>query len=133
VLHVKNFAVIRGNGETSFCNLALMDVEAPKVESFDVCIDVFFAKTLILTVIADMFLSSGLACENQGEGEDEFTERIALRRKGAGKGKKLLSPSRLMGPSAAGVVRAASASTMRQDPMFVMEEMIALIDWRADQ
>ncbi len=44
-----------------------MDTEAPKVESFEVCIDAFFVKTLVLPVIADMFLSSGLTGENEGK------------------------------------------------------------------
>ena len=43
------------------------NTEAPKVENFEVCIDVFFIETLVLAVIADMFLSSGSACENKGE------------------------------------------------------------------
>ena len=45
-----------------------MDTEAPKVESFEVCIDAFFVKTLVLTVIADMLLLSGSARENKGKG-----------------------------------------------------------------
>ena len=46
-----------------------MDTDAPKVESFEVYIDVFFVETLNLAVIADMFLSSGPARENEGKGE----------------------------------------------------------------
>ena len=52
----------------SYCNLALMDTETPKVESLEVCIDFFFVKTLVLAVIADMFLSSGSAHKNKGKG-----------------------------------------------------------------
>ena len=46
-----------------------MDTEAPKVENFEVCIDVFFVETLVLTVIVDMFLLSDSACKNKGERE----------------------------------------------------------------
>ena len=49
--------------------------------------------------------------KTRGRGEDESALRIALQRKGAGK--KLLRPLRLTSPSAAGVARAASASTVR--------------------
>ena len=48
--------------------MALIDAKTPKVERFEVCIDVFFVKILVLTVIADMFLSSGLARKNKGKG-----------------------------------------------------------------
>ncbi len=38
--------------------MALMDTKAPKVEDFEVCIDVFFVETLVLAVIADMFVGT---------------------------------------------------------------------------
>ncbi len=66
----------------------------------------------------------------RARGEDESAKRITLRRKGAGK--KLLRPLKLMSPSAAGVARAASASTVRQALMSVIEGTIAWTDWRAD-
>ena len=44
-----------------------MDTKAPKVENLEVCIDVFFVKTLVITVIVDMFLLSDSACKNKGE------------------------------------------------------------------
>ena len=56
-----------GRRRNKFLQLGLDGHQGTKGKKFEVCIDVFFVETLVLTVIADMFLSSGSACENKGE------------------------------------------------------------------
>jgi len=57
--------------------------EAPKIEMVHVRVDICLTETLALIVVADMVILSGAS--TSASGANESAERIALRRKGAGR------------------------------------------------
>ena len=68
VMHsILKFFRCLGQRRNKFLQLGLDGHQGTKSKKFEVCIDVFFVETLVLTVIADMFLLSGSAHKNKCE------------------------------------------------------------------
>ncbi len=78
------FSIVQGDEETTLFHLSLVDSNAPKGEQFNVSIDDHLVEILVPAVLADVLLSSRLACEYEGEGEGQVLCKDCIAKKGGG-------------------------------------------------
>ncbi len=79
------FAVVWGYGESHLCHLSLVDSNAPKIEYFDMGINIALVKTLFPIVLMYVLLLSHSACKDEDKGVEEVHCEDCIVEKRGGK------------------------------------------------